>query len=87
MNAFYATRKSLVVVSVLLVFFGGSAGIAETYDARIADKEILTPRPGPAPRINGPKIYGAQPASHSSIASPARECGPSASRRRDCLRG
>lgn len=25
------------------------------------DKSILTPPPGPAPRINGPKVYGARP--------------------------
>src|ERR1019366_9834160 len=27
----------------------------------IAARPILTPRPGPAPRINGPKVYGARP--------------------------
>src|SRR5512144_2661847 len=25
------------------------------------EKVILTPKPGPAPRINGPKVYGARP--------------------------
>ncbi len=34
---------------------------AETYDARIADKAILTPAPPAAPRINGPVVYGARP--------------------------
>lgn len=34
---------------------------AETYDARIAEKQILTPLPPPAPRINGPVICGARP--------------------------
>ena len=34
---------------------------AETYDARIAEKEILTPAPPAAPRINGPGVYGARP--------------------------
>jgi len=33
----------------------GSAGAVE------AEKLILTPQPGPAPRINGPKVYGARP--------------------------
>ncbi len=31
------------------------------YDARIAEQEILTPPPAAAPRINGPKVYGARP--------------------------
>ena len=34
---------------------------SQTYDARTGEKEILTPLPGPAPRINGPKIYGVRP--------------------------
>lgn len=35
---------------------------AATYDARITDKQILTPAPPAAPRINGPAVYGARPA-------------------------
>lgn len=35
--------------------------IVEPYDARIADKQILTPVPPAAPRINGPVLYGARP--------------------------
>jgi len=31
------------------------------YDARTKDWEILTPVPGPEPKINGPKLYGARP--------------------------
>ena len=34
---------------------------AETYDARIAEKQILTPIPAATPRINGPVVYGARP--------------------------
>ncbi|MCU0795054.1 MAG: putative Ig domain-containing protein [Akkermansiaceae bacterium] len=34
---------------------------AETYDARISEKQILTPPPEAAPRINGPVVYGARP--------------------------
>lgn len=34
---------------------------AESYDARIADKEILTPLPLATPRVNGPVLYGARP--------------------------
>ena len=33
----------------------------QVYDARIGEKEVLTPPPGPAPRINGPKVYGVRP--------------------------
>ena len=34
---------------------------AESYDARIAEKQILTPVPPAAPRINGPVVCGARP--------------------------
>jgi alpha-galactosidase len=34
---------------------------AASYDARTADKEILTPLPSATPRINGPALYGARP--------------------------
>jgi alpha-galactosidase len=34
---------------------------AEFYDARIQDKEILTPPPAKVPRINGPKVCGVRP--------------------------
>jgi hypothetical protein len=33
---------------------------------------VLTPKPGPAPKINGPKVYGAGRESCSSIAFRAR---------------
>ncbi len=45
----------------LLFGLTARAAFAE-YDARIGEMEILTPAPAPAPRINGPKIYGARPA-------------------------
>ena len=32
-----------------------------TYDARIDEKQILTPPPADRPRINGPRVYGARP--------------------------
>jgi alpha-galactosidase len=38
-----------------------AATLAGDYDARIAENEILTPAPAKAPRINGPKLYGARP--------------------------
>ena len=44
-----------------LLLHSGVALAAGTYDARIAAGEILTPKPAPAPRLNGPTIYGARP--------------------------
>ena len=38
-----------------------ASGTIETYDARIGNKEILTPAPCPGPRINGPKVCGVRP--------------------------
>ena len=38
-----------------------ASGTFSEYDARISEKEILTPPEGKAPRINGPKVYGARP--------------------------
>jgi alpha-galactosidase len=32
-----------------------------TSDARISEKQILTPPPADRPRINGPRVYGARP--------------------------
>jgi alpha-galactosidase len=49
---------SLLACSILIL--SPSAGV-ETYDARIIEKQILTPSPPAAPRINGPVIYGARP--------------------------
>ncbi len=33
----------------------------KAYDARISEKEILTPLPNQEPKINGPKLYGVRP--------------------------
>lgn len=38
-----------------------SAGAGNVVDCRIGEKEILTPLPGKAPRINGPELCGARP--------------------------
>lgn len=51
-------RLRYVLFTLLLL---GNLAAAQTYDARIATHEILTPVPGPAPRLNGPKVYGARP--------------------------
>lgn len=49
---------TLFICSVLLCF---PSAIAETYDARTTEKQILTPLPPATPRINGPVVYGARP--------------------------
>jgi alpha-galactosidase len=41
--------------------FAQSAGGSATVSTSGEEPYILTPQPGPAPRINGPKIYGARP--------------------------
>jgi alpha-galactosidase len=61
MNIPHQTLQRYAVFSALLVLLAGAAPAAETYDVRIRDKEILTPLPAAAPRINGPKVYGARP--------------------------
>lgn len=54
------TAKRILMVSVAAVSIA-TTGTATPYDATIGEKEILTPAPKAAPRINGPKIYGARP--------------------------
>jgi len=44
---------------------------AVTAPARAAEPLALTPRPGPAPRINGPKIFGVRPRSPLLFKIPA----------------
>lgn len=39
----------------------GAPSTQDPYDARIDEKEILTPEPGQQPAINGPETYGARP--------------------------
>ncbi len=46
--------KSLIAFAIGLVVASSLAGAA-------SDKYILTPKPGPAPKINGPVVYGARP--------------------------
>ena len=45
-------------VLVLLLLVTAPLGRASAGEAT---RRILTPKPGPAPRINGPKVYGARP--------------------------
>ena len=48
-----------IIGTAVLLFIAattlGRAGVDE------ATRLILTPQPGPAPKINGPKVYGARP--------------------------
>lgn len=55
-----------LILCVALLAGAISAGVQTTskyklYDARTAPWEILTPDPVDAPRINGPRVYGARP--------------------------
>jgi len=52
--------KSFLALAIS-VFAGCFPSAAETYDARISEKQILTPAPPLAPRVNGPALYGARP--------------------------
>ncbi|MCU0780829.1 MAG: putative Ig domain-containing protein [Akkermansiaceae bacterium] len=55
------TKRAPFVLLAALLAAGPAPLAAAPYDARIRDKEILTPAPAAAPRINGPKIHGARP--------------------------
>jgi hypothetical protein len=39
---------------IILTFFLNNITAQQTYDARISEKEILTPLPNNEPKINGP---------------------------------
>ncbi len=43
---------------LLIVLLTNCTDKGTLYDARIQEKEILTPAPAKSPRINGPSIYG-----------------------------
>jgi len=51
-------KKFIINVLILAAVFSVNAQTA--YDARISEKEILTPAPAKEPVINGPKVYGAR---------------------------
>jgi alpha-galactosidase len=56
-----------LLLSLLAVGLLGTAAA----QARAAEPLILTPRPGPSPRINGPKIFGVRPGSPLLFKIPA----------------
>ena len=51
-------RYCTMVTIILLLIAAATLGHAGSDEAA---RLILTPEPGPAPRINGPKVYGARP--------------------------
>lgn len=51
----------IVVPLIILTLNGCQVSNNKTYDARIQEKEILTPEASKSPRINGAKVYGAKP--------------------------
>ncbi len=52
----------LVICTVFLAHLSARASTAESAQPVIKEKKvILTPRPSPKPRINGPKVYGCRP--------------------------
>jgi alpha-galactosidase len=53
--------KFLFTLLACSILFWSPTVAAEAYDARTAEKQILTPVPSAAPRINGPVVYGARP--------------------------
>ena len=53
----YGQLKNSLVCFLLLLWFAASARTA------FASEPILTPPPSPAPKINGPRVFGARPGS------------------------
>ena len=54
----------LILIAILYIGLTASAFAADEYLPPNLDTNqavILTPKPGPAPRINGPEVYGARP--------------------------
>lgn len=50
-----------VLILAIIGQVAGPVSAQDVYDARVTGSEILTPAPGPAPRINGTEAYGARP--------------------------
>jgi len=52
----------LIICAVFLAHLSGCVSTVESDQTVISEnKVILTPKPGPRPRINGPKVYGCRP--------------------------
>jgi alpha-galactosidase len=54
-------KTGILGVLACAVLVSSPCAAAESYDARITEKQILTPAPPAAPRINGPVVCGARP--------------------------
>lgn len=54
-------KRSVRCVFILLVFYSFNAVTAKAQEVDTLSKYILTPKAGPAPRINGPKVFGVRP--------------------------
>ena len=68
--------------AVYLMCIAAVAGVITTSNRVTADEEriILTPKPGPEPRINGPRLFGCGPAVPFCTAFRARVSGRLSSR-------
>src|SRR6266702_1722301 len=71
-----------IKIFFFFLFINGAA-YAQTIDtamaARVAEPAvILTPKPGPAPRINGPKVFGVRPGHPIVFTVPATGTRPMA---------
>lgn len=53
--------KTVFTLLACSILFSNLSARAENYDARVAEKQILTPLTPATPRINGPAVYGARP--------------------------
>src|SRR5215208_1158083 len=56
MRKLFSFFTKLMAASILLFLFSNSAAAQDSLS-----KYILTPKPGPQPRINGPKVFGVRP--------------------------
>jgi alpha-galactosidase len=64
-------KKSILVRSVVMTLLA-----CVTVVAQESDRVILTPKPGPAPRINGARIFGVRPGSPFLFTIPATGTRP-----------
>ncbi len=54
--------KKIILITLLIIScLQFPINASNIYDARIGEKEILTPPPAAAPQINGPELYGVRP--------------------------
>ena len=64
------TSSNLIVLFLALIIISGSCSKSPR-GAIVEPKIILTPKPGPAPRINGAKVFGVRPGSPFLFTIPA----------------